>query len=130
MEVLLIGGPVELFVPLETLEVIPGFLDEGHCQHEGKRGDIGEEEAHFEGRDQLGEADQQEEHVEEELKLVVQYYRDESQDVVLSVIDLVIHVSLRHIPSPIDVNRSFLKIITNPLLTSTEGTRLKHLRIA
>jgi hypothetical protein len=51
VERLLIEFVIDLFVSLESLEVIPGFLEKGHGQNKGQGGNIGEEEANFEGRD-------------------------------------------------------------------------------
>ena len=90
-----IHGVVELLVASVAIEIIPALLDHCHDQYEGERCHVGEHEADLEEGDELTEGDQQEEHVEEELELVVQHLGDESQHVVLLVVYLVCAETLR-----------------------------------
>ena len=69
---LLVFSPVYFSVTFESGDVINGFLGDGHHEYEDQRCHISKHEADFEGRDKLGEGDNQEEQVEEELKLVVE----------------------------------------------------------
>ena len=80
---------VQLFVPAEPIKVINTFFD--HCDHEyeGKRCDVSEEEADFEKGHELTDCDDQEEHVKEELELIVEHFEDKREDVVLLVIQAI-----------------------------------------
>jgi len=48
---------IEFLVSLPPLQVVPGLLHQGHCENEGQGCYVGEEEADFEGWDQLRQAD-------------------------------------------------------------------------
>jgi hypothetical protein len=86
---LLISFHVEFLISPVSLYVVPRLLHECDNEYECEGSDIGEQEADLEGGDQLRQADQQEEQVEEELELVIQHDRDKCQDVVLSVTQLI-----------------------------------------
>lgn len=80
---------VQVLVATVALKVVVPLFKHRHHQYEGKRGDVCEEEADFEEGDELTDGDKQEEHVEEELELVVQHLGDEGQHVVLLVVQAV-----------------------------------------
>jgi len=62
----------------------------------------------FEGRDELTEADKKKEEIEEELELVEENHRNESDKVVLSVVNLVVEMPLGLIASSVQEDRPFL----------------------
>ena len=62
----------------------------------------------FEGWNERGETDEQEEQVEEELELIEEHHWDEGEDVVLLVLDSVRRVATRHRP-PIHLQAPFLQ---------------------
>jgi len=68
-----------------SLEVIVSLFAKCDEQHKHKRSYIREHEADFQGRDELGERDEKEEQVVEELELVEKDNRKECDDVVLLV---------------------------------------------
>ena len=82
-------GVIQLLVLAVAIEVINSLLDHRHQEYEGKGSDVGEEESDLEERHELGEGDNQEEHVEEELELVVEHLGHEGEDVVLLVVQAV-----------------------------------------
>ena len=83
----------------------------------------------FECGYELWEADYQEEHVEEELKLVKKYNRDESEDVVLGVVNFVVHVPSWIVLSPIQMYSTLLKHYRGGLdLQVKWGSFLPHLK--
>ena len=59
----------------------------GSQKYKGQRRDVCEEEADFEEGHELADRNDQEEHIEEELELIVQHLEDECQDVVLLVVE-------------------------------------------
>ena len=63
----------------------------------------------FERGDQLREADQQEEEIEEKLELVKKDDRHEGQEAVLRVVYLVVHVLPRLVPSPVQTDYAHLR---------------------
>ena len=66
----------------------------------------------FEWRDKLWQGNKQEKEVEEELELVVEHKRNESDHVVLLILDFVAEADLGS-HSPVHLNRPFLQLITN-----------------
>jgi hypothetical protein len=83
---------VHLFVPLIPLEIVECLLHHVDAEHEHKWGDVGNQEAHSKERYQLGQGDQQEEHVEEELELIEQHDWNEGEDAVFLIVQLVTQI--------------------------------------
>lgn len=77
---------IKLFVASVAIEVVPALLDHRHQKYKGQWRDVSEEEANFKEGHELADCNDQEEHVKEELELVVQHLEDECQDVVLLVV--------------------------------------------
>ena len=84
-----IFGVIELFVAPEAIEIVPTFLDHRDKEYERQRSDIGKEEADLEEWYKLAHGDDQEEHVEEKLELVVEHLEDERENVVLLIVQAV-----------------------------------------
>jgi len=80
---------VQFFVSTEAIKVIHSFLEHCHDKYECKWSDISEEESNLEERYKLTDCDDQEEHVEEELEFVVEYFEDERENVVLLIIQAI-----------------------------------------
>ena len=80
---------VKLLVTPVAIKVINAFFDHRHDQYEGKRSDVSEEEANFEEWDELTNCDNQEEHVEEELELIIEHLEEEGESIVLLIIKAV-----------------------------------------
>ena len=80
---------IKLLVTPVAIKVIHAFFDHGHYQYKGERGDVSEEEADFEEWNELTNCDNQEEHVEEELELIVEHLEEEGEYVVLLIIKAV-----------------------------------------
>ena len=80
---------VEFFVAAEAIEIVPPLLNHRHDQHKCQRSNVGEEEADLEEGYELTNRDDQEEHVEEELELVVEHLEDEAEHVVLLIVQTV-----------------------------------------
>ena len=80
---------IQLLVPPESIEVIYTFLDHGHDEYEGQRCDVSEQETDFEEWHKLADSDDQEEHVEEKLELIVQHLEDEAKNVVFLVVQAI-----------------------------------------
>jgi hypothetical protein len=120
---------VQFLVSLPSLNVIPGLLHQGDREHESQGGNVGEQESDFQGRDQLRETDEEEKEVEEELELVEEDHRDEGQQIILSVVEIVTQVALGTVAFSVQVDSPFLCLSVRQfrLLTSTLGTRPKHL---
>jgi hypothetical protein len=106
----LVLSAIDFPVPLKPCDIVDSFLKDSNHQNKDQRCDVSEHEAHFEGRDELGNGDQQEEQVKEELELVVEHDRDQRDGVVFRVLDLVRGVALRSGP-PVHPNRPFLPIL-------------------
>lgn len=82
---------VQCLVLAEALDIIDSLLHQSNHQHEGQRRNVGKEVANFESWHELGQCDEQEEQVVEELELVEEHDRHECQHVVLVVVQLVGH---------------------------------------
>ena len=86
---------INLLVSLKPQKVIPSFFDHRNDEHKGQWSHICEQEADSQNGEELGDGNHEEEEVEEELELVVQDHRDESQNVVLLIHYLVVAESCR-----------------------------------
>lgn len=80
---------VQFFVATISIEIVPPLFDHRHDQHECQRCNVREEEADLEEGHELADRDDQEEHVEEELELVVEHLEDEAEHVVLLIVQAV-----------------------------------------
>lgn len=89
-EYLGVGFLIYFLVSLEPLEVIKELFDHGDGQHESKRGNICEQESNSEDRHELGDCDDEEKEVEEELELVEENHRHKGQHVVFLIFDLIV----------------------------------------
>ncbi len=92
---LLIYFVIDLFVSLEPLKIIPCLLHQRNSQYKSQWANIGEHEAHFQGWNELREADQKEEQIEEELELVEEDHWDKGKEVVLGVVYFVVQMRFR-----------------------------------
>ena len=99
---------IQFLVTLPSLNVIPGLLHQGDREHESQGGNVSEQESDFQGRDQLRETDKEEEEVEEELELVEEDHRDEGQQIILRVVELVTQVALGTVAFSVQVDGPFL----------------------
>ena len=68
---------IHLLISSVPREIIPSLLQECDDKDEGEGGNVGEEEADFQGGEELGKTDEEEEEVEEELELMVEDNWDE-----------------------------------------------------
>ena len=68
------------------LEVIVSLFNHRHHEYKDKWSNVGEHESDFEERDELTERNDQEEHVKEELELIVQHLEQEGEHIVLLVV--------------------------------------------
>jgi hypothetical protein len=82
---------VDILVFSEPLDVVESFFNHCDCEHEHQRRNVRKHEAHFEGRVKLGHRDQQEEHIVEELELVVQNDGQKGENVVFRVVLAISH---------------------------------------
>lgn len=87
---------VHLFVAPVPLDIVITLLAHRHYQYEGQGRHVSEEETDFEEGNELTDGDDQEEQVEEELELVDQHLWNESQEVVLLIVQPVRHKRRRH----------------------------------
>ena len=62
---------IQLFVASVPVEVVPTLLDHGDYEDEGEWGDVCKQEADLQEGYELADGDDEEEHVEEELELIV-----------------------------------------------------------
>jgi len=99
---------VQFLIALPSLNVIPCLLHQGHREHKSQGSNVGEQESDFQCRDQLRETDKEEEEVEEELELVEEDHRDEGQQIILGVVELVTQVALGTVAFSVQVDGSFL----------------------
>ena len=101
-----------LDVALVGVEVVVGFLGHGEREDHDKGADVGNEESHPQYFDELGHGVDQEEHVEEELKLVVEHQWHEGEHVVLGVFDqIVLIVDRLHPAVHIDPPPGYLHLL-------------------
>lgn len=82
-------GQVQFFVPLQPLEVIISLFEHRDGEDENQRCHIGEEQSNLQEGHELRKSNEQKEHVEEELELVVEQEGQEADEVVLLVVQLV-----------------------------------------
>ena len=67
----LIRARVAVLVPFESLKVIHGLFANGHCEYKAQRSNVGGQESNLEGRDELGQGDEEKVEVEKEFELLV-----------------------------------------------------------
>lgn len=106
---------VQFLVALPPLYVIPGLLHQCNCEDKGQGCNVGEQKSDLQRGDQLGETDEEEEEVEEELELVEEHHRDEGQQVILRVVELVTQVALGAVVFSVQVDRPFLQLYVSVL---------------
>ena len=98
---------IQLLVPPESIEIIYTFLDHRHDEYEGQRCDVSEQETDFKKWHKLADSDDQEEHVEEKLELIVQHLEDEAEHIVLLVVKA-IRYEMRWCRSALNAKLTFL----------------------
>lgn len=76
---------IAILIPLVPLIIIKGLLANGNGKDEAEGRNVRCEEADLEGRQELGEGDEEEVKIEEELELFVEYQREESDEGILLV---------------------------------------------
>ena len=80
---------IELFIASEAVEVVPSFLYHRDDKYEGQWSNVSKQEAYLEEWYKLTDGNDQEEHVEEELELVVEDLEDEGENVVLLIVQTI-----------------------------------------
>lgn len=81
-----------LNIALVGIEVVVGLFGHGEGEDHDEGTDVCDKEADSENLDELCKGIDEEEHVKEEFKLVVEHFGDECEDVILGVFDDVVLV--------------------------------------